>query len=127
MGLSRNRRHREVIKHFVAQRKPKSVVTYCDRSKFTGEVYSRLGFQHKGHTGLGYVWVKHSSVDGKDTVEVRKRYATQKHKLIKAGLGSKEQTEVEIMRAHRFYQVYDCGNDKYVWLNETGLINLSEI
>ena len=47
----------KLFKHFVEGHKPKSVVTYCDRSKFTGEVYRRLGFQHKGHTGLGYVWV----------------------------------------------------------------------
>ena len=94
-------------------------MTYCDRSKFTGEVYSRVGFQYDGHTGAGYVWVKHSSVGGKDTVEVLTRQQTQKHKLVKAGLGTDSQTEVEIMRSRRYYQIYDCGNDKYVWTAET--------
>ena len=34
----------KLFKYFVTKYSPKSIISYCDKSKFTGDVYERLGF-----------------------------------------------------------------------------------
>ena len=85
-----------------------SIITYCDISKFTGDVYSKLGFRFMQYTAPNYVWYNEEIGD------TLSRYKTQKHKLIEKGLGTEEQTENEIMEAAGYIKVYDCGNAKYI-------------
>lgn len=106
----------KLFSHFVKEYKPKSIITYADISKFTGNVYSKLGFKPimpNPITKPNYVWV---SADG---TSILKRYQTQKHKLIRKGLGTKEQTEKEIMQGLGYDQVFDCGNIKLDWFSNT--------
>ena len=106
----------KLFKHFIKNYDPASVITYCDISKFNGNVYNKLGFKIENKenflTKPNYVWVNTS------TDEVYKRYQTQKSNLIKNGLGSEEQTEDEIMKSHGFIKVYDSGNLKLIWKKE---------
>lgn len=102
----------KLFKRFIKDLKPSSIITYSDISKFTGNVYTRLGFkpiQPNPITEPNYVWVS------QETDLVLPRYKTQKHKLVEVGLGNKEQTEQEIMINNNFIQVYDCGNIKLEW------------
>jgi very-short-patch-repair endonuclease len=77
----------KLFAYFKNNYEPKSIITYNNISKFTGTVYTRIGF----------------------------RYQTQKDKLVKAGLGTEKQTEEEIMRKLQYHRVYDCGNLKLEW------------
>lgn len=104
-----------LYKYFITTYSPESVITYSDISKFTGNVYSKIGFkaiQPEPLTEPGYVWINN------ETGLVMQRYQTQKQKLLKLGLGTKEQTEKEIMVDNGFIQVYNCGNIKMEWINE---------
>lgn len=104
-----------LYKYFITTYSPESVITYSDISKFTGNVYSKIGFkaiQPETLTEPGYVWINN------ETGLVMQRYQTQKQKLLKLGLGTKEQTEKEIMVDNGFIQVYNCGNIKMEWINE---------
>lgn len=96
----------KLFKYFVDTYKPKSVVTYSDISKFTGNVYPTMGFKVVKITSPNYVWVNGH------TLEVLSREMTQKHKLVEANLGTPEQTEDEIMYSLGYYKVYDSGNIK---------------
>lgn len=105
----------KLYKYFIDTYKPKSVITYSNISKFTGNVYNKIGFkpvQPKAITEPGYVWIN----EGNDTV--LQRYQTQKHKLLKSGLGTEDQTENEIMRSNGFIKVHDCGNIKLEWVEK---------
>lgn len=82
-----------------------NIVSYCDISKFTGDVYTKLGMHKVAITEPNYVWVKGSNV--------LKRYQTQKHILIKNGLGTKNDTEDTIMERLGYLKIYDCGNMKF--------------
>lgn len=104
-----------LYKYFITTYSPESVITYSDISKFTGNVYSKTGFkatQPEPLTEPGYVWINN------ETGLVMQRYKTQKQKLLKLGLGTKEQTGKEIMVDNGFIQVYNCGNIKMEWVNE---------
>ena len=101
----------KLFKHFINRYNPKSIISYCDISKFTGAVYTRLGFKNIGISAPNYRWVNPSNMD------VISRYKAQKSKLVKQGLGLENQTEDEIMRSMGYNKVYDCGNIRYVWTN----------
>lgn len=101
----------KMLKYFIDRHKPKSILSYCDISKFDGKVYTRLGFEKDKErfiTEPNYIWVdpNHNTV--------LPRYKTQKQKLIDQGLGKEDQTEVEIMKCLNYNKVYNSGNFKFV-------------
>ena len=102
----------KLFKYFIEKYNPDSIISYCDLSKFTGRVYSKLGFEYEEVTKPNYVWV--------DTCvnKYYTRYQTQKSNLIKNGLGSEDETEDQIMRNLQCVKVYDCGNLKFKWNNK---------
>lgn len=97
----------KIFKYFLNNYNAYEVISYCDISKFTGAVYNKLGFNLLAISEPNYVWIKGN--------KVLKRYQTQKHKLIEAGLGTEEQTENEIMESLGYIKVYDCGNYKFIF------------
>lgn len=106
----------KLFNYFIESYSPSSIITYSDISKFTGKSYTRLGFkpiQPKPITEPNYVWVK------EHTFEVLSRYQTQKHKLIKMGIGTPEQTEDDIMNSIGYMKIYDSGNIKLEWVVDT--------
>lgn len=102
----------KLYKYFVEEFKPKSVITYSDISKFTGNTYLKVGFKPSDDrpiTEPGYLWVNPGSN------KVLSRYQTQKHKLVELGLGDKSQTEDEIMEELGYLKIYDSGNIRLEW------------
>lgn len=102
-----------LFKYFINTYNPNSIITYSDISKFTGNVYSKIEFkpiQPKYITEPNYVWVN------EENGLILPRYKTQKQKLLKLGLGTENQTEVEIMKNNGFTQVFDCGNIRLHWI-----------
>ena len=104
----------KLFSNFISNITPKSIITYTDLSKFTGNVYKRLGFKvcKDGITKPNYKWVN----PGKNSV--LSRYQTQKHILIEDGLGTEDQTEDEIMKSLGYYKIYDSGNLKLEWIKQ---------
>lgn len=100
----------KLLKYFIDKYNPKNILSYCDISKFTGEVYERLKFSCIKITEPSYVWVNYNRC------ETLSRYQTTHSALVKK-LGDEVagMTEDEIMREMNYNKVYDCGNAKYVW------------
>ena len=108
----------KIFNKFKEKHNPTSIITYTDISKFTGNVYTKLGFkpiEPNPITEPNYVWIS------QETDVVLPRYKTQKHKLIAQGLGTEDQTENEIMINNNFIKVYDCGNLKLEWIKENNM------
>lgn len=101
----------KLFKYFIEKYSPKSIISYCDISKFDGNTYLKLGFtaDKNSLTSPNYVWV---SYDRKDVLT---RYQTQKHKLLELGLGTPEQSEDDIMKDMEYLKIYDCGNMRFEW------------
>ena len=102
-----------LFKAFIKKYCPSTVVSYCDLSKFTGGVYSTLGFECIGISDPGYCWYNESKA-----VKLYSRYQSQKSKLVAAGLGKQDETEDEIMTRLGYNKVYNCGNSIHVWKSE---------
>lgn len=83
------------------------IISYIDRSKFTGDSYVKSGWTLIGETAPGYAYYKNG--------ERYSRQKCQKHKLQRL-LGdnnfSSELTETENMINNNYSKVYDCGNLK---------------
>lgn len=104
----------KIFSEFINKYNPESVITYCDISKFTGNIYTTLGFKPYDViiTKPNYVWV---NTRGN---KVLKRYQTMKSKLLSAGLGKLGNTEDEIMESLGYIKVHDSGNLKLAWTKQ---------
>ena len=102
----------KMFKHFITRYGCNSIISYCDITKFNGDVYSRLGFKLVGITEPNYFWVN-------SKYEVYSRYQTQKHKLIADGFGELGDTEEEIMVNRGYNRVYTSGNKKFIYRKES--------
>lgn len=100
----------KLFHRFIVDYNPNSIISYCDLSKFTGEVYYKLGFTTSSNdkTKPNYVWVNSKN-------DVLTRYQTMKQSLIDKGLGKLGDTEDEIMMTLGYFKIYDCGNLKFYW------------
>lgn len=103
-----------LFKYFRTVYEPQSIVCYTDVSKFTGKVYTRLGFKVDSDslTAPNYVWAEPCSGD------ILTRYKTQKRMLIDNNLGLPEETEDEIMDRLGYFKIHDSGNLKLSWHSE---------
>lgn len=84
-----------------------SIITYSDRSKFTGDVYRKNGFTELPPTEPNYYYTKSS-------YERESRLTFQKAKLISSYPELKDFTENEITQMLGYRRFYDCGNWKFV-------------
>ena len=82
-----------LLRHAMSDYRLKDIISYCNRSKFTGAGYEAIGFKHTRDTPPSYCWVKSS--------ERLSRYQTQM------------KNEVEVMEGRGFSRFYDCGNKVY--------------
>ena len=99
----------KLFKYFVKYFKPESVISYCDISKFNGNVYSHLGFKLHHSTGPTPHWFN-GETHITDAL-LRQRGFDQ---LFKTNYGKGTSNE-ELMILHGFVKVYDCGQNVYIW------------
>ena len=98
----------KLFNHFINVYNPSSIVSYCDTNKFSGNVYTKLGFDIK-NVQLNYYWT-----DGKHTFS---RYKTQKNKLSKLlDVYNSNLSESQNMLNNRFVKVYDSGQKTFIYI-----------
>lgn len=94
----------KMLKYF-REHYPGSIVTYSDRSKFTGNIYRNNGFMELLPTQPGYFYYKgHTRYN---------RLQFQKKDLIKKYPEYSNLTESEIMNILNYNKIWDCGNWKF--------------
>jgi hypothetical protein len=94
----------KLLKHFIRNYKPKSIISYADRRWSEGNVYEKIGFNKVSTSKPNYFYTK-------GTVR-ENRFKYRKSELVKVGF-SKEKTEKQIMTEQGYYRIYDCGTIKY--------------
>lgn len=82
-------------KYFVKNYNPKSVISYCDFSKFTGDSYLKLGFKKERLNKPGFVWWENN------TNRIFWRNPYQNQEIKKKG----------------YYKIWDCGQLVFIWNN----------
>ena len=97
---------------FLKETAPESIVSYCDLSKFSGDVYLKLGFSHSHNTVPTKNWSKGSK-------RITNNLLLQRgfDQLFNTNYGKGTDNEA-LMIAHGWLPVYDCGQGVYVWKSE---------
>ena len=102
----------KLFKYFVNNYNPESIISYCDLSKFTGNVYNKLGFKLLRINPPVKYWSKNSE-------HITSALLLQKgfDKIFKTDYGKGTNNE-ELMIKHGWLPIYDCGQAVYVWQKE---------
>lgn len=98
----------KLFKYFINKYKPKTVISFCNIDKFTGNVYERLGMKLLNITPPNYWYVNCNTYD------IKSRYQCRKDIISK----NDTRTEEEIMNSMNYFKLEDAGNYKYVWSNK---------
>lgn len=103
----------KLFNYFIVNYKPKSIVSYCDTSKFSGKVYDTLGFKNvKTNSPRKHWYSKKEKRHITDGLLIRQGY----DRLFKENHGKGTSNE-ELILARGYLPVYDCGQSTYIWEN----------
>lgn len=104
----------KLFKHFIKEYKPESIISYCDNSKFDGDVYNSLGFRLISFGDPSRHW--YSSKEKRHITDNLLRQRGY-DKLFKENHGKGTSNE-KLIIDRGYVPVYDCGQATYVWSNE---------
>lgn len=99
----------KLFKHFVRERNPKNIISYCDNSKFSGDVYKRLGFILKTKGSPSCNWSK-----GKERITNNLLMQRGYDQLFGTSYG-KGTSNKDLMIQNGWKEVYDCGQSTWVY------------
>jgi hypothetical protein len=91
---------------FVKQINPTSVISYCDHSWGTGQVYDKLGFKYQS-TQTGYWYT--------DYKQRLNRMQFQRKQIAPLVENSENLTEWQIMQQLKYDRIWDCGQSTWIW------------
>lgn len=99
-----------LFKHFISEVKPKSIVSYCDFSKFSGNVYNRIGMTFDK---LSNPTITYCNWDMRTINEsLLMKLGADKLLNTNYGIGVNNQ---DIMIKEGFLPVHNCGNLIFTW------------
>jgi len=110
----------KLFRRFVADHAPRSIVSYCDRSKFKGDLYPKLGFALTKRGKPSKHW--HSIRTGEhytDNLLRQQGFSRLVHRTDASNEDLATSDNATLMREEGFAEVWDCGQDVYVWENGT--------
>ena len=99
----------KLFQYFVRRMNPSSVISYCDKAKFSGNVYEAIGMTYLRDTQPAEIWSK-----GKEKVTTRLLLARGYDQLFNANYG-KGTNNKELIQKDGWLPVYDCGQAVYEW------------
>ena len=108
----------KLFKAFTELYNPESIISYCDRSKFSGDIYNRLGFKLKGKLQPSKHWYNPTTKRHITNSLLLQRGFSQLHGDHCYELANKGDSNTELMLNAGYLEVYDCGQATYVWYAE---------
>lgn len=103
----------KIFKHFMQEYKVGSIISYCDNSKFTGSVYSKLGFTKISEGKPSRHWYNSKTKQHITDNLLRQRGFDQ---LFGTSFG-KGYNNDDLMLQTGFVEIYDCGQSTWVYKN----------
>lgn len=102
----------KIFKYFQSKYNPQSIISYCDLSKFTGNLYSKLGFSLT-RTSIGKHWY---NIKTKKHITNNLLMQRGFDQLLgkEYGCYGKGTSNEELMLQHGFVEIYDAGQATYV-------------
>ena len=100
-----------LFKHFLIDYSPNSIISYCDNSKFDGNIYKSLGFIQDNYGKPSRHWYNQKTKQHITDNLLRQRGYDQ---LFKTNFGKGTSNE-NLMIESGFVEIYDCGQSTYIW------------
>ena len=97
----------KMLRYFIKNFNPRTIITYADRRWSTGGVYEKIGFKFTHTSKPSY-----SYVVNKKRIN---RYTLRKDILVSKYGCPPEMTEKEFCNSKGWYRIYDCGCLCYKW------------
>lgn len=104
----------KLFSYFIKNYNPSSIVSYCDNSKFRGDVYYRLNFKLFTKGQPSKHWYNPKTKQHITDNLLRQRGFDQ---LFNMNYG-KGTSNDELMKQHNFVEIYDCGQSTYIYNKE---------
>ena len=104
----------KLFKYFITNYNPQSIISYCDNSKFKGNIYKSLGFELKNYGVPTRHWYNIKTQQHITDNLLRQRGFDQ---LFGTDYGKGTSNE-ELMILNRFVEIYDAGQSVWVWNSE---------
>lgn len=102
----------KLFKHFIKLYNPTSIISYCDNSKFSGDVYKKLGMKLKTFGDPAKHWFHPVTFRHITDNLLRQRGYSQLHKDKSHKKG--ESNEYLMLEAGYMF-IYDSGQSTYIW------------
>ena len=102
----------KLFNHFIKEYTPKSIISYCDMSKFTGDTYIKLGFKYQS-TSIGKHWY---NIKTEQHITDNLLRSQGFDRLFKTNYGKGSSNE-QLMLENGFVEIYDAGQSTYVYNN----------
>lgn len=103
-----------LFSYFVKTYNPSSILTYADLRFGNGQVYAKNGLNFMGTTPPNYYYYDKSL----GYLENRMKFQKNKLQILFPKEYDSKKTEYEIMSDAGYYCIYDCGNNRYEWINK---------
>ena len=100
----------KLFKYFLEEYNPTSIISYCDLSKFSGDVYDKLGFKLKNRTNPSCHWSKGDQMITNNLL-LQRGY----DQLFGTNFGKGTSNE-QLMIENGWLPVYDCGQAVYQYI-----------
>lgn len=105
----------KLFKYYIDTYKPESIVSYCDLSKFEGDVYKKLGFKKQGRS-ISRHWYNIKLNDHiTDKLLFKRGFDSLLGNVF--GFYGKGSSNERLMLEHGFVEIYDAGQATYIWSN----------
>lgn len=101
----------KLLKHFTKAYNPHDIISYCDNSKFIGNIYKKIGFDLCGISQPSCHWY---NIKTNKHILNSMLLALGVDKILGTSYGKGASNE-NIMLDNKFVQIYDCGQMKFVW------------
>lgn len=104
----------KLFSYFIKNYSPKSIISYCDNSKFEGKVYKQLNFVLRDYGKPSKHWYNPKTMKHITDNLLRQRGFDQ---LLgkEYGCYGKGTSNEELMLQHGFVEIFDCGQSSYIW------------
>lgn len=102
---------KKLFNNFIKKYNPHSIISYCDNSKFSGDIYNKLGFKLLDYGKPSKHWYNIKTKKHITDNLLRQRGYDQ---LFGTNYGKGTSNE-ELMIKNGFVELYDCGQSVYIY------------
>lgn len=104
----------KLFSYFLKNYKPNSIISYCDKSKFSGDIYQKLGFKYERNSISKHWYNIKLNIHILDSSLRAKGF----DKLLgnKFGKFGKGTSNTELMLNNGFVEIYDSGQSTYIYI-----------